>query len=149
MRKIDPEEALARLMVNEYEMINEPYNIKKTKNQEAYLEIRTKELELKEKELRMREYEQRQKDKIFNMQPTDHLSGVNLDRALQMKRVMARLKWKATQSAYVVRKEKRAILKFKELRFLATNTTRMLEEDAETIKLQKDEICERYRGNNN
>nr|GFB03710.1 hypothetical protein [Tanacetum cinerariifolium] len=45
------EEALASLMVNEYAMINESYNVKKTQNQEVCLEIKKRELKLKLQEL--------------------------------------------------------------------------------------------------
>ncbi|GJS59959.1 villin-4 isoform X2 [Tanacetum coccineum] len=43
----EEEEALSTLMGNEYASLNEPYNVKKTQNQEAFLEIRKKELKLK------------------------------------------------------------------------------------------------------
>nr|GEY17080.1 hypothetical protein [Tanacetum cinerariifolium] len=49
-------EALARLMVNEYASLNKSYDVKKTQNREAFLEIKRKE---PEQELRMQEYEQR------------------------------------------------------------------------------------------
>nr|GEY64460.1 hypothetical protein [Tanacetum cinerariifolium] len=81
-------QALDRLMVSKYESLNEPYNVKKTQNREAFFKMRKKELELKEQELRMREYEHRQKDEMFYMGPTDHLSGVNLNRALEMTRAI-------------------------------------------------------------
>ncbi|GKD44545.1 hypothetical protein Tco_1269190, partial [Tanacetum coccineum] len=59
------EEALTKLMVNEYASLNEPYNARKSQDREAFLEIRMKELGIKEQKLRMREYEQRQKDEMF------------------------------------------------------------------------------------
>nr|GEY12279.1 hypothetical protein [Tanacetum cinerariifolium] len=58
-------------------------------NEEA---LARKEPELKKQELRMREYEQRSKDEIFYTQPTDHLIGVYLDRAFEMKRAINEVK---------------------------------------------------------
>ncbi|GJT81853.1 hypothetical protein Tco_1056195 [Tanacetum coccineum] len=82
------EEALARLMVNEYATLNELFNVIRYQNREAFLEIKKMELELKEQEIKMREYEQRQKDKIFYLHPTHHLTGVHLDQVLKMKRAI-------------------------------------------------------------
>ncbi|GJW73534.1 zinc finger BED domain-containing protein RICESLEEPER 2-like protein [Tanacetum coccineum] len=77
------DETLARLMVIKYANLNNPYNVKKTQNWEA-LEIRKNVSKLKEQELRMREYEQRQKDKLFYMHHTDHLTGIYLDLTLNV-----------------------------------------------------------------
>ena len=57
------EEALVRLLVNEYISASEPYNGKRTHNIEAFLEIKRRELELKQQEMRIREMEQHQKTK--------------------------------------------------------------------------------------
>ncbi|GKC83634.1 putative calcium-transporting ATPase 11, plasma membrane-type protein, partial [Tanacetum coccineum] len=59
------EDALAMLMVKKYAMVNEPYNVKKTQNQEVFLDIRKKELELEAHELAIREHEQRQRDEVL------------------------------------------------------------------------------------
>ncbi|GKC66180.1 hypothetical protein Tco_1098778 [Tanacetum coccineum] len=56
-----------------------------------------------------------------------------------------RLKRFSSQSAYEVAKEKdRAVIKFEELRFLATKTDGLSEEDAEIIEMQKEEIRQNY-----
>nr|GEV70829.1 hypothetical protein [Tanacetum cinerariifolium] len=68
-QNVNNKEALARLKVNEYAILSYPYNVKKTQNQKAFLEIRNEELKLKEQELRMREYEKRQNNELFYMQP--------------------------------------------------------------------------------
>ncbi|GJZ20945.1 hypothetical protein Tco_0557984 [Tanacetum coccineum] len=84
------EEALATLMISEYAILNEPYLTTKIKDCAAFLEIRKKELELKQQKLAMRKYEQRQKDEMFYMHPTNHLTGVHLERMMEMKRTIKR-----------------------------------------------------------
>nr|GEW57195.1 hypothetical protein [Tanacetum cinerariifolium] len=64
-------EALARLMVNEYAMVNDPYNVHKGQNLTELLEIKKKELELKDGKLKIREMDQRQKDEAGYLQTTD------------------------------------------------------------------------------
>ncbi|GJW58775.1 hypothetical protein Tco_0105506 [Tanacetum coccineum] len=78
------EEVLARLMISEYAILNEPYLTTKIKDCAAFLEIRKKELELKQQKLAMRKYEQRQKDEMFYMHPTNQLTGVHLERMMEM-----------------------------------------------------------------
>ncbi|GKE20486.1 hypothetical protein Tco_1431998, partial [Tanacetum coccineum] len=78
-------EALARLMVNEYVVVNDRYNIQKGLNLTELLEIRMKELELKDRELRIREIDQRQKVEAIYLLTTDY----------ELKRVI-RARWKLT-----------------------------------------------------
>ncbi|GJR76644.1 hypothetical protein Tco_0089009 [Tanacetum coccineum] len=78
-------EVLARLMVNEYVVVNDLYNIQKGQNLTELLEIRMKELELKDRELRIREIDQRQKVEAIYLSTTDY----------ELKRVI-RARWKLT-----------------------------------------------------
>ncbi|GJX71716.1 hypothetical protein Tco_0308887, partial [Tanacetum coccineum] len=82
------EEALARLMVNEYTGLNVPYRERKSQNVEVFFEINKKELELKQQELKMREYERRSRDETLYLQPIVHLTGARLKMALEMKRMI-------------------------------------------------------------
>ncbi|GJV19066.1 hypothetical protein Tco_1368086 [Tanacetum coccineum] len=79
------EDALARLMVNEYVDLIQPYKERKSHNVEALLEIRKRELQLRKEEFKMRQMKQRRQDLQFYLQHTDHLSGLHLKMALDMK----------------------------------------------------------------
>ncbi|GKA48810.1 hypothetical protein Tco_0741768 [Tanacetum coccineum] len=58
-------DALAKLMVNVYVYLTQPYKERKLNNVEAFLEIRRRELELKAQRIIMREIEQRHQDLQF------------------------------------------------------------------------------------
>ncbi|GKE53726.1 hypothetical protein Tco_1488882 [Tanacetum coccineum] len=71
---------MARLMVSELAMHNERAIGLKKVERLAFLEIKMSEVELRERELAMQEYRQRHEDKMFYMQPYDHLTGDALNR---------------------------------------------------------------------
>ncbi|GKG18542.1 hypothetical protein Tco_0372840, partial [Tanacetum coccineum] len=73
------------LMVNEYVDLTQPYKERKSHNVEALLEIRKRELQLRKEEFKIRQMEQRRQDLQFYLQHTDHLSGLHLKTALDMK----------------------------------------------------------------
>nr|GFC82637.1 hypothetical protein [Tanacetum cinerariifolium] len=64
-------EALTRLMVNEYAMVNDLYNVQRGRNLTELLEIKKKELELEDRELKIHEMDQRQKDEALYLSTTD------------------------------------------------------------------------------
>ncbi|GJU86651.1 hypothetical protein Tco_1294197 [Tanacetum coccineum] len=81
------EDALARLMVKDYVDLTQTYKERKSRSVEAFLD-RKRELQLREEEFKMRQMEQCRRDLRFYLQPTDHLSGPQLEMALDMKRAM-------------------------------------------------------------
>nr|GEV78362.1 hypothetical protein [Tanacetum cinerariifolium] len=64
-------EVLARLMVNENAMANDPYDVQKGENLTQLLEIKNMKLALKDREQKIREIVQRQKDEVIYMLTTD------------------------------------------------------------------------------
>ncbi|GJV79392.1 ribonuclease H-like domain-containing protein [Tanacetum coccineum] len=64
-------ESLAKLIVNDYEIVHKLYNAKKSQNMTELLQMKKMELELKAKELEIRQMDQRQKDEALYLSTTD------------------------------------------------------------------------------
>ncbi|GJR02839.1 hypothetical protein Tco_0525823 [Tanacetum coccineum] len=64
-------EALTRLMVNKYAMVNESYNVQQGQDRTKLLEIKKMELTLKNRKLKIREIDQRRKYEAINLSTSD------------------------------------------------------------------------------
>ncbi|GJY20515.1 ribonuclease H-like domain-containing protein [Tanacetum coccineum] len=87
------EDLLDRLMVNEFVDLTQTHKEKKSKNVEAFIEIKKREVELRAQDIRMREAAERRQEMTehhqelqFYLQPHDHLSGLELEITLDLKR---------------------------------------------------------------
>nr|GEW18718.1 hypothetical protein [Tanacetum cinerariifolium] len=78
-------ESLAKLTVNDYAMVNDPYTVQKGLNMIQLFEKKKIEMELKAKGLEIRQMDQRKKDEAIYMSTTDE----------ELKRVI-RAKWNLT-----------------------------------------------------
>ncbi|GKD23539.1 hypothetical protein Tco_1225242 [Tanacetum coccineum] len=64
-------ESLAKLMANEYTMVNDPYDVQKGQEMTELLRIKKQELELKAAELEIRRLENRQRDEALYFSTTN------------------------------------------------------------------------------
>ncbi|GKC24188.1 hypothetical protein Tco_1026338, partial [Tanacetum coccineum] len=84
-----------QLIVNEYVDLTKTHKEIKSKNVDALIEIRKREVKLWAQEVKMHEAAQRRQEMPkrrqefrFYLQPHDHLSGPQLEMALDMKRTI-------------------------------------------------------------